>query len=258
MPAIWYEAVLRWPGHFVLGATLPGCPLFAVARTERLAWGVTYLKGDTCDFFIEDCRPGGQTGWQFRRGNDWHDFQLRSEQIVRKGKRPTSEMLPVYFNQQGTLEAEPDAGMSGYYLSTAWIGTNQGAGRSIQTWLDVVAADGGVEGCAIAPGINLSMQALHDAAAKLPRIAIQKPAHSIGKDTVEAMQSGVFWGYIGLIEGLVGRIKAEWGKPMLVIGTGGVASLFEGATTAIDHFDHDLTIRGMLEIHRRNHNLSPR
>lgn len=126
------------------------------------------------------------------------------------------------------------------------------------TTFDVVAADGGVEGCAIAPGINLSMQALHDAAAKLPRIAIQKPAHSIGKDTVEAMQSGVFWGYIGLIEGLVGRIKAEWGKPMLVIGTGGVASLFEGATTAIDHFDHDLTIRGMLEIHRRNHNLSPR
>jgi type III pantothenate kinase len=122
------------------------------------------------------------------------------------------------------------------------------------TTFDVVAADGGMEGCAIAPGINLSIQALHDAAAKLPRIAIQKPARSIGKDTVEAMQSGVFWGYIAMIEGLVGRMKAEWGRPMTVVGTGGVASLFEGATEAIDHFDHDLTIRGMLEIHRRNLN----
>ncbi len=120
------------------------------------------------------------------------------------------------------------------------------------TTFDIVAADGGLEGSAIAPGINLSMQALHEAAAKLPRIAIQRPNNAIGKDTVEAMQSGVFWGYIALIEGLVTRIKTEWGKPMTVVGTGGVASLFEGATNAIDHFDPDLTIRGMLEIWRRN------
>jgi type III pantothenate kinase len=122
------------------------------------------------------------------------------------------------------------------------------------TTFDVVAADGGMEGCAIAPGINLSMEALHQAAAKLPRVAIQRPKGNtaIGKDTVAAMQSGVFWGYIALIEGLVTRIKAEWGKPMTVVGTGGVASLFHGATSSIDHFDPDLTIRGMLEIYRRN------
>ena len=120
------------------------------------------------------------------------------------------------------------------------------------TTFDVVAADGGLEGCAIAPGINLSMEALHTAAAKLPRVAIQRPEHVVGKDTVEAMQAGVFWGYIGLIEGLIARIKTAWGRPMTVIGTGGVASLFHGATSAIDHFDPDLTIRGMLEIHRRN------
>ena len=125
------------------------------------------------------------------------------------------------------------------------------------TTFDVVAADGGFEGGVIAPGVNLSMQALHEAAAKLPRIAIQRPAdgRAIGHDTVSAMQSGVFWGYIGLIEGLVARIKAEWGKPMTVIGTGGVASLFEGATDAIDTFDPDLTLRGLLEIHRRNAHL---
>jgi type III pantothenate kinase len=122
------------------------------------------------------------------------------------------------------------------------------------TTFDVIAADGGMEGCAIAPGINLSMEALHQAAAKLPRVAIQRPRGNtaIGKDTVAAMQSGVFWGYIALIEGLVARIKTEWGKPMTVVGTGGVASLFHGATSSIDHFDPDLTIRGMLEIYRRN------
>ena len=120
------------------------------------------------------------------------------------------------------------------------------------TTFDVIAADGAFEGGAIAPGINLSLQALHEAAAMLPRIAIQKPERVIGKDTVAAMQSGVFWGYIALIEGLVDRIKTEWGKPMTVVGTGGVASLFEGATTSIDRFDPDLTIRGLLEIWRRN------
>jgi type III pantothenate kinase len=123
------------------------------------------------------------------------------------------------------------------------------------TTFDVIAADGAFEGGVIAPGVNLSLQALHEAAAMLPRIAIQKPEKVIGKDTVTNMQSGVFWGYIALIEGLVARIKAEWGKPMTVIGTGGVVSLFEGATDSIDRFDPDLTIRGLLEIWRRNTHL---
>jgi len=120
------------------------------------------------------------------------------------------------------------------------------------TTFDVVSADGNFEGGVIAPGINLSMQALHQAAARLPRIAIEKPQRVMGKDTVGAMQSGVFWGYIDLIDGLVGRLKAEYGEPMTVIATGGVASLFEGATKTIDHFDPDLTMRGLYEIWRRN------
>jgi type III pantothenate kinase len=120
------------------------------------------------------------------------------------------------------------------------------------TTFDLVGADGGFEGGVIAPGINLSMEALHTAAAKLPRVAIQKPQRVVGTDTVVAMQSGVFWGYIGMIEGLVARIKGEWAKPLTVIATGGIASLFHGATTAVDHFDPDLTIRGLLEIWRRN------
>ena len=126
------------------------------------------------------------------------------------------------------------------------------------TTFDVVAADGAFEGGAISPGINLSMQALHSAAARLPRVAIQRPPHVIGTDTVSAMQSGVFWGYISLIEGLISRIKMEYGAPMTVIGTGGVASLFEHATAAIDRWDHDLTILGMLEIYRRNPHFAAR
>lgn len=119
------------------------------------------------------------------------------------------------------------------------------------TTFDVIGPDGGFEGGVIAPGINLSMQALHQAAAQLPRVAIEQPSRMIGKDTVGAMQSGVFWGYIGLIEGLVGRIRKEYGVPMKVVATGGVASLFEGATKAIDIFDADLTVRGLYEIYRR-------
>ena len=122
------------------------------------------------------------------------------------------------------------------------------------TTFDVVGPNGSFEGGVIAPGINLSMQALHTAAAKLPRVAIQRPQSNrvIGTDTVSAMQSGVYYGYIGLIEGLIERIKAEYVRPMTVVATGGVASLFMGATRKIDHFDGDLTIRGMLEIWRRN------
>ena len=125
-------------------------------------------------------------------------------------------------------------------------------GSGTATTFDVVAEDGGLEGCAIAPGINLSMEALHAAAAQLPRVAIRRPGRVIGKDTVESMQAGVYWGYVALIEGLVARIKTEFGAPMTVIGTGGVASLFHGATDSIDIFDPDVNIRGLLEIYRRS------
>lgn len=120
------------------------------------------------------------------------------------------------------------------------------------TTFDIVGADGGFEGGIISPGINLSLQALHTAAARLPRIEIRRPDRVIGTDTVGAMQSGVFLGYIELIDGLVRRIRAEYGRPMTVVATGGVASLFQGASETIDHFDPDLTVEGLFEIFRRN------
>ncbi len=146
LPAIWYEVVLHWrsagrrtaPDRYIMGATLPGCPLFAVARTDCLAWGVTYMKGDTSDYFIEDCRRDGATGWQYRRGSTWHDFRLREETIARKGGEP--ETLRIYENDVGTLEGNPDQAGAGLHLSTAWIGSGEGSGNSIGVWLDVVAS----------------------------------------------------------------------------------------------------------------------
>lgn len=120
------------------------------------------------------------------------------------------------------------------------------------TTFDIVGADGAFEGGVILPGINLSLQALHDAAARLPRVEIRDPGGVIGRDTVSAMQSGIYFGSIDMIEGLCRRIREEYGKPMKTIATGGVASIFEGAFPSIDHFDQDLTSRGLLEIFRRN------
>ena len=120
------------------------------------------------------------------------------------------------------------------------------------TTFDVVDGAGNYCGGAIAPGINLSLEALHAAAAKLPRVAIGRPKSVIGKATVPAMRSGIYWGYVGLIEGLVQRISQEFGQKMTVVATGGLAPLFAEATPAIDHLQSDLTLRGLLEIHRRN------
>lgn len=120
------------------------------------------------------------------------------------------------------------------------------------TTFDIVGADGAYEGGVIAPGVSLSLEALHLAAASLPRIAIERPAHVVGTDTIPAMQSGVYWGYVGLIEGLVRRIEAERGRKMTVVATGGLAELFRHGTDVFDHVDGDITIRGLIDIYERN------
>ena len=120
------------------------------------------------------------------------------------------------------------------------------------TTFDVVDGEGAYCGGAIAPGINLSIEALHRAAAKLPRIALEAPENVIGRSTVGAMQSGIFWGYVGLIEGLVARIEEEFGQKMTVLATGGLAPLFVKRCPALQHLDRDLTMAGLLEIYERN------
>lgn len=120
------------------------------------------------------------------------------------------------------------------------------------TTFDVVDEEGSYCGGVIAPGINLSIEALVNATALLPRIVVEKPKKVIGTDTVACMHSGVFWGYVGLIDGIVARIRAEFGRPMKVISTGGLAPVFDGATDVIEQIVPDLTVRGLIEIYRRS------
>ncbi|MGV6850158.1 MAG: type III pantothenate kinase [Marinibacterium sp.] len=122
------------------------------------------------------------------------------------------------------------------------------------TTFDVVDRDGAYIGGVIAPGVNLSLEALHQAAAALPHVDITKPQGVIGTNTVACMQSGVFWGYIGLVKEICARIKAEQGRDMKVISTGGLAPLFQQTERLFDAFEDDLTMHGLTVIHTFNKN----
>jgi type III pantothenate kinase len=115
------------------------------------------------------------------------------------------------------------------------------------TTFDVVDFHGAYKGGIIAPGINLSLDALVSNTAKLPRIAIESP-HSdsvIGRNTEDQMLIGVFWGYVAMMEGLIARMRAQIGRPAKVVATGGLAILFDEHTEIFDHVDPDLTLEGL-------------
>jgi type III pantothenate kinase len=119
------------------------------------------------------------------------------------------------------------------------------------TTFDVVDVSGAYKGGIIAPGINLSLDALVSAAAKLPRIAIEAPEDKtvIGRTTDSQMIIGIYWGYIAMIEGLTERLKSEIGRPVTVVATGGLATLFDKHTNAFDAIEPDLTIQGLSLLH---------
>jgi type III pantothenate kinase len=121
------------------------------------------------------------------------------------------------------------------------------------TTFDVVDYSGAYKGGIIAPGINLSLDALVNAAAKLPRIAIEAPEGKsvIGRTTEEQMHIGIYWGYVAMIEGLVARLKAEIGRPVKVVATGGLATLFDAHTDIFDSIEGDLTIQGLAMLYAR-------
>jgi type III pantothenate kinase len=119
------------------------------------------------------------------------------------------------------------------------------------TTFDVITEGGIYSGGLIAPGINLSVEALSAAAAKLPRVAIHTPKSVIGKNTVDAIQSGIYHGYLGLIEGIVERVTAEMKAKPFVLATGGLAQLFAPSTNAIDTIDQNLTLKGLYELAKR-------
>ena len=120
------------------------------------------------------------------------------------------------------------------------------------TTFDVVDDDGAYIGGVIAPGVNLSLEALHMAAAALPHIDVAKPAFAIGTNTVACMQSGVYWGYVGLVEGIVREVRRESRRPMKVIATGGLASLFAQGTDLFHSIEDDLTMHGLVLINDYN------
>ncbi|MFC3087727.1 MULTISPECIES: type III pantothenate kinase [Tabrizicola] len=120
------------------------------------------------------------------------------------------------------------------------------------TTFDVVDSDGAYVGGVIAPGVNLSLEALHMAAAALPHIDVARPARAIGTNTVACMQSGVYWGYVGLVEGIVREIRRERERPTKVIATGGLASLFAQGTELFHQIEDDLTMHGLVLINAYN------
>lgn len=113
------------------------------------------------------------------------------------------------------------------------------------TTFDIVGNNGQYLGGVIAPGVNLSIKALHDMTAKLPNISLKEQENIIGKSTKEAMNSGIYFGYISLIEGLIEKIKHEYQHKMQVITTGGLSSLFAQKIKQIDHIESDLTLEGL-------------
>jgi len=122
------------------------------------------------------------------------------------------------------------------------------------TTFDAVDYSGAYKGGIIAPGINLSLDALVNAAAKLPRVAIEAPESTsvIGRTTEEQMHIGIYWGYVAMIEGLIARLKAEIGRPVSVVATGGLATLFDAHTDIFDAIEADLTVQGLAMLYARN------
>jgi len=115
------------------------------------------------------------------------------------------------------------------------------------TTFDVIDFNGAYKGGIIAPGINLSLDALVNNTAKLPRIAIDRPRSDsvVGRNTEDQMLIGVFWGYVAMMEGLIARLRVEIGRPAKVVATGGLAILFDAHTEVFDHVDADLTLHGL-------------
>jgi type III pantothenate kinase len=197
--------------------------------------------------------------------------------------RPMEEMSERYFSHTAFVVDATNAGMPVRYTPAADVGADRivnavaawdtygRAGRAMPdgiasapvplivvdfgtgTTFDVISSQGEYLGGVICPGINISAEALFTRAARLPRVDVRKPAAVIGQNTVNAMQSGLFFGYVEMVDGLVRRIRAELpgGDRAVVIATGGLADVISGESSTIQHVDANLTLDGLRLIWER-------
>jgi type III pantothenate kinase len=187
--------------------------------------------------------------------------------------RPTVEMARRYVGREPlVVDGTIDTGMPNLYGHPSEVGPDRivngvaayerygrAEGRGLivvdfgtATTFDAISRRGEYLGGVISPGVNISADALFQRAAKLPRVDVQRPDSVIGRTTVASMQSGLFYGYIGLVEGVVQRMRRELGDPVTCIATGGLAEMIAPETPAIDVVDHDLTLHGLRMIWHRN------
>ena len=188
--------------------------------------------------------------------------------------RPMEEMCQRYFGRTALLVDAANAGIPIAYFPAADVGADRivnavaarekygkAAGTPLivvdfgtGTTFDVISREGEYVGGIICPGIGISAEALFQRAARLPRVEVRKPAAVIGQTTVNAMQSGLFFGYVEMVDGLVRGIRTELpgGDQAIVIATGGLADVLAAETLEIQHVDADLTLDGLRLIWERN------
>jgi type III pantothenate kinase len=180
--------------------------------------------------------------------------------------RPTAEMSRRYFGRDPVVvDSATETGMPILYHAPHEVGADrivngvaafERFGRAearplivvdfgTATTFDAITAKGEYLGGLICPGVNISADALFQRAARLPRVDVRRPDTVIGRTTVGSMQSGLFYGYIGLVEGIVARMRAELGTSTACVATGGLAELIAPDTKAIDAVDRDLTLHGL-------------
>ena len=183
-----------------------------------------------------------------------HNLQLLAEKYFKvealiAGREPVEWGIALKVDEPRALGA--DRAVNAIAAQSLEAGDKVVISFGTATTFDHIGADGAYMGGSIATGVSLSLDALYNAAAMLPRIAIEPPpsASVIGRDTVGQMQIGIYWGYVSMIEGMIGRMKAEIGRPVKVIATGGLAPLFQQHGHLFDRVEPDLTLMGLAQIY---------
>jgi type III pantothenate kinase len=179
-----------------------------------------------------------------------HNLEVLSEKYFHKspliaGQGPAAWPLQLDVDEPQNVGA--DRALNAIAAHAKYAGELLVIDFGTATTLDVIGSTGAYTGGIIAPGINLSLDALVNATAKLPRIAIEAPETNsvVGRTTQSQMLIGIYWGYVAMLEGLTERIKSEVGRPLTVIATGGLATLFDKHTNVFDAIEPDLTIQGL-------------